>query len=90
MTCGKLNLLVCNALETLQWVLQRNEPEHIMNVPIDFQSLHWMIHHPSGKLFGVKSVEGSSRRFRFVVTEAGMNFLREYGWKGETKNPASR
>ena len=82
-----LNLLVGDAMNFLTWILARNgKAAHINGVPINFNSSHWMLHHPTGALYDGQNAEGSQYRFTFTVTDAGMNFLRANGWKGDAEN----
>jgi hypothetical protein len=81
-----LNLLIGDAVNFLTWILARNgEPAHINNVPINFNSYHWISRHPDGPLH--ESQQLSTYRFTFTVTDAGMKFLRDNGWKGDAENP---
>lgn len=83
-----LNLLISDAVNFLTWILARNgEPAHINNVPINFNSYHWISRHPDGPLHESQQIAGSNYRFTLSVTEAGMKFLRDHGWKGDAVNP---
>ena len=78
-------LLLGDALGFLEWILKRNGKEaHINDVPISFNSFHWVSSQP-GPLLQIQTVRHNV--FQFSVTEAGMKFMRSYGWKGKAENP---
>ncbi len=76
-------LLLGDTLGFLEWIIERNGKEaHINNVPISFNSFHWVSSQP-GPLLQVQTVRPNV--FQFAVTDAGMNFMRQHGWTGKTE-----
>ncbi len=78
-------LLLGDTLGFLEWILDRDGKEaHINDVPISFNSFHWVSRAPR-PLLQIQKVRCNT--FQFAVTDAGMNFLRRHGWTGKSENP---
>ncbi len=80
----ELKILVADTMEFLMWIVARaGRPAGIHEMPLNFNSSHWMINHPTGRLYVSEAVGMSQRLYKLAVTPAGMNFLRENGWSAE-------
>jgi hypothetical protein len=75
-----LNLHIGDAISFLLWVISlEGKPAHVDTVPVNFNSLHWILHHSTGALVDHQPEGNSDKIFRFAISEAGQKFMERYG-----------